>query len=135
MPYPAATREWHPSTPLERGLYRVVRWASIGCTVTSVGFIGYLCIGIPLNVTGVYTPSFPVVGLSDPVFTSLSLLIGGFVCLLSGSLMMLTALASVKDANAEYVFMMSLIAFGFGAATVRVTAGPALTWLSRLGPM
>ena len=39
----------------------------------------------------------------------------------------------MKDANAEFVLLLGLIAFGFGAATVRVTAGPVLTWLAALG--
>ncbi|QLH82072.1 hypothetical protein [Halosimplex pelagicum] len=74
-------------------------------------------------------------GFSDPVFISLSFLIGGLICLLSGSFTFLTLLASVKDANAEFVLLLSLIAFGFGAATVRVTAEPVLTWLAGLGPV
>lgn len=135
MPHPSALRAWHPSTPLERGLYRVFRLASVGSAVTVVGFLGYLSIGIALHVTGVYTPPFPVMSFSDPVFTSLSFLVGGLICLLSGSLTVLTLLASVKDANAEFVLLMSLIAFGFGAATVRVTAGPVLTWLAAIGPV
>ncbi|WP_433634788.1 hypothetical protein [Halomicrococcus sp. NG-SE-24] len=88
-----------------------------------------------LNATGVYMPPFPVMSFSDPVFTSLSFLIGGLICLLSGSLTVLTLLTSVKDANSEFVLLMSLIAFGFGAATVRITAGPVLTWLAGLGPV
>lgn len=71
--------------------------------------------------------------LSDPVFTSLSFLVGGLIFPLSGSLAFLTLLASVKDANAEFALLTSLIASGFGAATVRVTAGPVLTWLAGLG--
>ncbi|SDN15985.1 hypothetical protein SAMN04487949_3537 [Halogranum gelatinilyticum] len=63
----------------------------------------------------------------------LSFLIGALICLLSGSLTLLTLLASVKDANAEFVLLMSLIAFGFGAATIRVTAAPLLAWLAALG--
>ncbi|WP_228546370.1 hypothetical protein [Halegenticoccus tardaugens] len=99
------------------------------------GFVGYLSIGIALHVTGVYTPPSPVMSFSNPVFTSLSFLVGGLICLLSGSLTFLTLLASVKYANAEFVVLMSLIAFGFGAATVRVTAGAVLTWLAGLRPV
>ena len=135
MDHPSALRTRHLSTPLERGLYRVFRLASVGSAVTVAGFVGYLSIGIALNVTGVYTPPFSVMSSSDPVFTSLSFLVGGLICLLSGSLTFLTLLASVKDANAEFVLLMSLIAFGFGAATVRVTVGPVLTWLAELGPV
>jgi hypothetical protein len=101
--------------------------------VTVVGFVGYLNIGSALYVTDIYKLPFPMMSFSDPVFTSLRFLIGGPICLLSGSLTFLTHLASVKDANAEFVLLMSLIAFGFGAATVRVTAGPALTWLAAIG--
>ena len=111
------------------------RLASVGSAVTVAGFIGYLGIGIALHVAGVYTPPFPVMSFSDPVFTSLGFLVGGLVCLLSGSLTFLTLLAIVKDATAEFVLLMSLIAFGFGAATVRVTAGAVLTWLAGLRPV
>ncbi len=128
-------RAWHPSTPLERGLYQVFRLSLVGSAVTVIGFVGYLCIGIALHVAGVYTPSFPLLSFSDPVFTIQGFLIGGFICLLSGSLTLLILLASVKDANAKFVLFMSLIAFGFGAATVRVTAGPVLSWLAVMGPV
>ncbi len=135
MPHPSALQAWQPSTPLERGLYRVFRLSSVGCALTVAGFVGYLSIGIALHVTGVYTPPSPVMSFSNPVFTSLSFLVGGLICLLSGSLTFLTLLASVKYANAEFVVLMSLIAFGFGAATVRVTAGAVLTWLAGLRPV
>jgi len=135
MPHPTATQKWHPSTLLERGLYRVFRLASVGSAVTGAGFIGYLSVGIALHITGVYTPPFPVMSFSDPVFVSLSFLIGVLICLLSGSFTVLTHLASVKDANTEFVILMSLIAFGFGAATVRVTAGPVLTLLATIKPV
>ncbi len=133
MFHPSALRAWHPSTPLERELYRVFRLSSVGSAVTVVGFAGYLCIGIVLRVVGIYTPPFPLLSFSDPVFMILSFVIGGFICLLSGSLTLLTLLTSVKDANAEFVLLMSLIAFGFGAATIRVTADPVLSWLVALG--
>lgn len=133
MPHPSPLRTWHPSTPLERELYRIFRLSSIGSAVTVVGFVGYLCLGIAFHVTGIYTPPFSQLSFSDPVFMILSFLIGALICLLSGSLTLLTLLASVKDANAEFVLLMSLIAFGFGAATIRVTAAPLLAWLAALG--
>ncbi len=133
MTYPSALRTWHPSTPLERELYRVFRLSTVGSAVTVVGFVGYLCIGIVLHIAGIYMPPFPFLSFSDPVFMILSFGIGGFICLLSGSLISLTLLTSVKDANAEFVLLMSLIAFGFGVATVRFTAGPVLSWLVALG--
>lgn len=135
MGHPFALWTQHLSTPLERGLHRMFRLSSVGSAATAIGFVGYLCIGVALNLVGVYTPPFPVMSFSDPVFTILSFLTGGLICLLSGSLTFLTLLGSVKDANAEFVVLMSLIAFGFGAATVRVMAGPVLTWLATIGPV
>lgn len=123
---------WHPSTPLERGLYRVFRLSSIGSAAIVVGLVGYLFIGIPLYMAGIYTPPFTLVSFSDPVFTILSFLIGGLICLLSGSLALLTLLAGVKDSNSEFVVLMSLIAFGFGTATIRVTAGPVQNYLATI---
>ncbi|SEO99560.1 hypothetical protein SAMN04487948_11014 [Halogranum amylolyticum] len=126
---------WHPSTPLERELYRVFRLSSAGSAVTIISFVGYLCIGSALHIARVYTPSFPLMSFSDPVFTILCFLTGGLICLLSGSLTCLTLLVSVKDANAEFVLLTSLIAFGFGAATVRITVNPILAWLAALRPV
>ncbi|OYR62904.1 hypothetical protein DJ83_04155 [Halorubrum ezzemoulense] len=68
----------------------------------------------------------------DPVFTILGSLTGIVICVMSGSLAIATRLLVQKDARANFVMLMSLIAFGFGAATLRVTAGPALTCLAEL---
>ena len=133
MPHPSALRAWHPSTPLEQGLYRVLRLSWAGSAATLVSFVAYLCIGLSLHLAGIYTPPFALLSFSDPVFVILGFLIGGFICLFSGSLTLLTLLASVKDAKAYFVLLMSLIAFGFGAATVRVTADPALSWFVAFG--
>jgi hypothetical protein len=135
MSHPSIPRAWQLSTPFEQGLYRVFRLALVGNVVTVVGFVGYLSIGTALNVTGVYTPPFSVMSFSDPVFTGLGFLVGWLICLLSGSLTFLTLLASEKEANAEFVLLMGLIAFGFGAATVRVTVGPVLRLIVGLGPV
>ncbi|RBI59541.1 hypothetical protein DMJ13_22555 [halophilic archaeon] len=61
---------------------------------------------------------------SDPIFTIVSFLTGCFICGASGSFTLLTLIIGANDANAEFVILMSLIAFGFGAATMRVTFGP-----------
>ena len=60
-------------------------------------------------------------GFTDPFFTSLSFLTGFFICAMSGTLAVLTFLLSPNDSEANFVVTMSLIAFGFGAATMRVT--------------
>jgi hypothetical protein len=135
MDEPFAVRGQFPSTPLERGLYRVFRLSSVGAAATAIGFVGYLFLGASLSVASIYTPPFPVLSLSDPLFTILSFLVGVFICLLSGSLTLLTLLGAEKDANAEFVLLLSLIAFGFGAATVRVTAGPVLNCLTTISSM
>lgn len=135
MPRPSGLRTRHPSAPLERWLHRVFRLSSVGSAATVIGFVSYLCIGVALHVAGVYVPPFPVLSFSDPVFTILCFLTGGFICLLSGSLTLLTLLGGVKDANDEFVVLMSLIAFGFGAATARVTASPIQNYLAAIGSM
>lgn len=109
------------------------RLGVVGSVVSVAGFIGYLCIGSVLHVSGIYTPPFALLSFSDPVFMILGFLTGGLICLVSGSLTVLTHFASLKGANTEYVLLMGPIAFGFGAATVRVTVGPILTWLAGLG--
>ncbi|AGB31751.1 hypothetical protein C488_14842 [Natrinema pellirubrum DSM 15624] len=58
---------------------------------------------------------------TDPVFTTLSFLTGLFICATSGTLAVLTVLLAPNDSKANFVVLMSLIAVGFGAATMRVT--------------
>ncbi|RBI58773.1 hypothetical protein DMJ13_25755 [halophilic archaeon] len=72
---------------------------------------------------------------TDPIFTILSFLVGGLICLLSGSLTLLTLLVNPEGANAEFVILISLIAFGFGAATVQITVGPVQNCLNAIGLM
>ena len=133
MGQPSTLRTRQPSTPLERGLYQLFRLSSFGSAVATAGFVGYLFIGGSLHVAGIYAPPFPVMSFSDPVYTILGFLVGALFCVLSGSLTLLTLLVSVEDANAEFVILMSLIAFGFGAAIVRITIGPVQECLSTIG--
>lgn len=133
MDQPSTLRTRQPSTPLERGLCRLFRLSSFGSAVAITGFVGYLFIGGSLYVAGIYAPPFPVMSFSDPVFAILGFLVGGLTCILSGSLTLLTLLVSTEDANAEFVILMSLIAFGFGAAIVRMTIGPVQESLSTIG--
>lgn len=135
MDQPSALWTRQPAPPLERGHHRVFRLSSVGSVSTAIGFVGYLFIGVTRYVAGVYAPSFPVTSFSNPVFPIPGFLTGGLICLLSGSLTLLTLLGNVKDATAEFVVLMSLIAFGFDAATTRVTAGPVQNYLAAIGPM
>ncbi len=133
MNHPPFRRTRQPSTPLERGLFRVFRLSSLGTVAVVVWLFGYLFIGFTLNVVGIYEPEFAVMGFTDPFFIISSFLAGAFICLMSGSLTLLTLLVDVKDANAEIVILLSLIGFGFGAATMRVTFGPVQACLAGLG--
>lgn len=121
-----------PATPLERGALRLFRLSSIGGVVVVSGFISYLVLGGVFHWLGFYNPEFPILSFSDPVFTILGLLTGIIFCVMPGSLTIATHFLVQKDARANFVMLMSLIAFGFGAATLRVTAGPALTCLAEL---
>ncbi|EMA07914.1 hypothetical protein C5B91_20855 [Haloferax sp. Atlit-10N] len=69
-------------------------------------------------------------GFTDPFFTGLIFLTGLFICAISGMLALLTFLLSPNDSKANFVVMVSLISFGFGAATMRITFGAVQTWFS-----
>ncbi|RDZ35667.1 hypothetical protein C5B89_18250 [Haloferax sp. Atlit-47N] len=69
-------------------------------------------------------------GFTDPIFTILIFLTGLFICAMSGTLAVLTFLLSPNDSKANFVVMVSLISFGFGAATMRITFGAAQIWFS-----
>jgi hypothetical protein len=133
MVYRPFVQPLSPSTPLERVLTRLLRIATLGSTIICLSFGGYLLIGYSLHLIGVYTPTFAVLSLSDPFFILLGCCTGVVICTMSGSLLVLTLLAGVKDANAEFVILMSLIGFGFGAATVRVTIGAITAYLALVG--
>ncbi|MGQ3331025.1 hypothetical protein [Halorubrum sp. FL23] len=78
---------------------------------------------------GIYDPEYDVMSFTDPFFIVSSFLAGVFMCAMSGTLTLLTLLLETKNANAEFVILVSLIAFGFGAATMRVTSNPVQAWL------
>jgi len=60
-------------------------------------------------------------GFTDPFFIVLSFLTGLLICAMSGILTVLTILLSPNDSKADFIITMSLIAFGFGGATMRAT--------------
>jgi len=110
-----------PTTAVERGFFRLYQLVTPGAILSTVFFFGYVVIGFSLSFVGVYEPAYSVMGFTDPFFTSLSFLTGLFICAMSGTLAVLMVLLSPNDSKANFVVTMSLIAFGFGAATIRVT--------------
>lgn len=121
-----------PATLLERGTFRLFRLSAIGSVGIVTGFIGYLILGAVSHWLGFYEPGFKVLSIEDPVFTIFGAITGAIICLTSGSLAVSTHLLEPRDEKASFVILMSLIAFGFGAATIRVTSSPALTYLTKL---
>lgn len=133
MNHPPFRRVRQPSTPLERGFYRLYHLSTLGTAVVCIWLFGYLLVGFTLHIAGIYAPEFAVMSFTDPIFITSSFIAGAFICGMAGSLTLLTLLMDVRDANAEFVILLSLIAFGFGAATMRVTFGPVQTYLAGLG--
>jgi len=127
---PERARE--PATPLERGAFRLFRLSSLGGLVVVSGFLGYLVLGALCHWVGFYDPGFSVMSFEDPVFTLLGTSVGIVICLISGSLAVSTRLLEPGNERASFVVLLSLIAFGFGAATLRLTAGPARACLVEL---
>lgn len=130
MNHPPFRRTRQPSTPLERGLFRLYRLSTLGTGTISIWLFGYLLVGLALHRVGVYQPEFALMSFADPFFIMSSFVIGAFVCAMSGSLTLLTLLVDVKDANSEFVILLGLIAFGFGAAIIRVTFDPVQACLT-----
>jgi|AntRauTorckE6833_2_1112554.scaffolds.fasta_scaffold00975_10 hypothetical protein len=73
MGYRPFRRTRQPATPLERGFYRVYQLSSLGSAAAIACFIGYVFGGFSLYIAGIYTPSFPVMSLTEPFFTEPSL--------------------------------------------------------------
>jgi len=121
MDYRPFRRIRQPTTPFERGFFRLYQLVTPGAILSTICFLGYVVIGFSLSFVGVYEPAYSVMGFTDPFFTSLSFLTGLFICAMSGTLAVLTFLLGPNDTKANFVVTMSLIAFGFGAATMRVT--------------
>ena len=121
-----------PSTPLERGLFRLYQLVSPGALLVTICFIGYVVIGFSLSFVGIYEPAYSVMGFTDPFFTILSFLTGLFISTMSGTLAVLTLLLSPNDSKANFVVMVSFIALGFGAATMRVTFGAVQACLAEI---
>ncbi len=111
-----------PTTPFERGFFRLFQLVTPGAILSTLSFLGYVVIGFSLWAVGVYEPAYSVMSFTDPVFIGLSFLTGLFICATSGTLAVLTLLLGPNDSKANFVVLMSLIAFGFGAATMRVTS-------------
>lgn len=125
-------RAREPATPLERGALRLFRLSSIGSAVIVTVFLGYLIFSAACHWLGFYNPGFRVLSFEDPVFTILGTITGAIICLTSGSLAVSTHFLEPRDERTSFVIFTSLIAFGFGAATLRVTVGPAQTCLVEL---
>jgi len=123
MDYRPFRRIRQPTTPFERGLFRLYQLVSPGTIFITTCFIGYVVIGFSLSFVGIYEPTYSVMGFTDPFFTSLSFLTGLFISTMSGTLAALTLLLSPNDSKADFVVVVSFITLGFGAATMRVTFG------------
>lgn len=119
-----------PTTPLERGLFRLYQLASPGAFLVTICFVGYVVIGFSLSVVGIYDPAYSVMDFTDPFFTGLSFLAGFFISTMAGTLAVLTLLLSPNDSKANFDVIMSFIALGFGAATMRVTFGAVQVYLA-----
>jgi hypothetical protein len=132
MDYRPFRRIRQPTTPLERGFFRLYQLVTPGAILSTICFLGYVVIGFSLSFVGVYEPTYSVMGFTDPFFTILSFLTGFFICAMSGTLTVLTVLLSPNDSKANFVVTMSLISFGFGAATMRVTFKTAQVYLAEI---
>jgi len=103
-----------PTTPIERGFFRLYQLVTPGAILSTVCFLGYVVIGFILSFVGLYEPAYSVMGFTDPFFIVLSFLTGLLICAMSGILTVLTILLSPNDSKADFIITMSLIAFGFG---------------------
>ncbi len=110
-----------PSTPLERGIYRVYQLGTIGAVLTAASFLGYLVVGMGLASVGIYDPVFVPMTLGDPVFVISAFLASTSIVVTSGCLILLTLLCGADDATSEFVIIVGLIALGCGAAAMRIT--------------
>lgn len=125
-------RAREPATPLVRGAFRLFRLSSIGSGGIGTGFLGYLVLGAVCHWLGFYDPGFSVMSFDDRAFTILGVMTGAIICLTSGSMAVSTQFLEPRDDKARFVTLLRLIAFGFGAATLRVTVGPAQACLAEL---
>ncbi len=132
MDYCPFRRIRQPTTPFERGLFRLYQLVSPGTILITTCFIGYVVIGFSLSFIGIYEPTYSVMGFTDPFFTTLSFLTGLFISTMSGTLAALTLLLSPNDSKADLVVVVSFIALGFGAATMRVTFGAVQAYLTEI---
>jgi len=71
MDYRPFRRIRQPTTPLERGLFRLYQLVSPGALLVTICFIGYVVIGFSLSFVGIYEPAYSVMGFTDPFFYNL----------------------------------------------------------------
>jgi len=110
-----------PTTPIEKGFFDCISLLHLEpFSVLSVFWDMSLSASF-LSFVGLYEPAYSVMGFTDPFFIVLSFLTGLPICAMSGILTVLTILLSPNDSKADFIITMSLIAFGFGGATMRAT--------------
>lgn len=108
-------------TVLENGAVTVFRFATPAMYLTGALFVGYLVFGYILISVGGWSPPFTFLAVrSDPYFTVLSTLTGFIVCLVTGSLIILSFINEENTAQSIST-LLAFIGFGFGAGAIRMT--------------
>lgn len=88
----------------------------------------YVVGGYVLLAFGVWSPSYEFLSLTEDLyFAWLAFLIGGVICLGTGSLIGLAFLTEGEgEIHTEVPILTSFIGFGFGAALIRMTYATVL---------
>ncbi|RBI58512.1 hypothetical protein DMJ13_26480 [halophilic archaeon] len=118
---------------LEKVAKILLHFAFNGLLLISAVFVLYTAGGIVNSFVGLMDFQYQFLSLqSDPLFTTLTALIGCLICVITAIIVFLTAFAGYDNRNYEVVIFFSSIGFGFGTGVVRFTAPVAVDLLLEL---
>ena len=111
------------ATIFEETLFRIHRSATYGAGLAFCGFFGYLICGYIALIRGVFSPVYRFASMRDPVFLAISLAIGLFLAVSTGSLVSLALLTEGDSVNNGFVTVIGMAGFGLSLAVIRISMG------------
>ena len=114
------------ATIFEETLFRLHRRATYGAGIALCGFLGYLTCGYVALTRGMFSPVYRFVSMRDPFFLAISLTIGLFLAVSTGSLVSLALLTEGDSVNNAFVIIIGMAGFGLSLGIIRMTANVLL---------
>ena len=114
------------ATIFEETLFQLHRSAAYGAGIALCGFLGYLLCGYVAFTRGAFSPVYRFASMRDPLFLAISLAIGLFLAVSTGSLVSLVLLTEGDSVNNGFAIIIGMAGFGLSLGIIRMTASALL---------